>query len=107
MERPFSRTRVAGSGCSTGHLRPFLPCLSSQSHVAFAQQLQLRGSRMIHSEPCRKSQAFALGFLLTVLAIAFLSQRTATAQAPHDSRAKPSTETPEPERGYAAFYSPS
>jgi rare lipoprotein A len=39
--------------------------------------------------------------------IALLSQGTATPQASNDPGSKSSTEKPPPERGYAAFYSPS
>jgi len=84
----------------------FFPCLSSQSHVVFAHQLQLPERRLTYSEPegIRKTLRFAS--FLTVLALA-LSEGTATAQTPNDPPAKPSTEKPQPERGYAAFYSPS
>lgn len=62
---------------------------------------------MTYSESRRKSQTVVRSFLLIVVAIAFLSELTATAQSSSESRAKPSTDKPEPERGYAAFYSPS
>jgi rare lipoprotein A len=47
-----------------------------------------------------KPRHFAVGCL-------FLLTLSAFAQSSQDSAAKPSAEKPEPERGYAAFYSPS
>jgi rare lipoprotein A len=56
-----------------------------------------------------KSRQFENWSLPTVAfaAIAFLASPTTFAQASKDSAPKPSAAKPEPERGYAAFYSPS